>query len=328
MTTTNGHAIDTAAVIGMGSVGSGWAALMLAKGLRVRAFDPSPGAAERSKRLIDGAWPSLVQLGLTADATPPFEAVDFCETVDAAVQGVGVVLENVPENLSLKHEILSRTDAAAPPTALILSSAGGIPTSELQSVCTHPERVVVMHPFNPAHLIPLVEIVPGKDTAPEATERAVRFAISLGKHPITLSKETPGHMVNRLQFALVREAIRCVIDGVASPHDIDAAVRFGLAPRWLLMGGLHTVALAGGPGGMRGILDHAGDAMQTWWATEDEFALTEDIKDQLVSAAEELSGGSDFEDWVSWRDSQLVALLGLQKDANLMRPGTPEGANL
>ncbi|MEM7568337.1 MAG: 3-hydroxyacyl-CoA dehydrogenase NAD-binding domain-containing protein [Pseudomonadota bacterium] len=313
------------AIIGMGSVGSGWAALLLAKGFQVNAYDPGEGAQSTAHALISGCWPSLAQLGLADGDQPPFEALSFAPSVEEAVRGCSVVIENVPEDLALKRDVFARADAAAPPDALLLSSAGGIAASDIQSVCRHPERMLVMHPFNPSHLIPLVEIVPGKQTSEEAAARTLAFARSLGKTPVTVSREQSGHMVNRLQFALVREAIRCLKDGVATPQDIDAAVRFGLAPRWLLMGGLQTVALAGGPGGMRGILDHAGQAMQQWWSPGDDIALTEELKEDLGSAADDLAGDADFEDWASWRDAQLIAVLGVQGQADNARPSAVLG---
>lgn len=312
----------SAAIIGLGSVGSGWAALNLAHEINVRAHDPGEGAFEISKELITQSWPSLRKLGITSQPKPNLEHLAFFEKISETVAGADLVIENVPENIDLKKDVIAQIDAAASSDALILSSAGGISASQLQSVCHHPQRVLVMHPFNPSHLIPLVEVVPGEKTSAEATERALSFARSIGKQPITLKRELNGHMVNRLQFALVRESIRCLMEGVASAADIDAAVRYGLAPRWLLMGGMQTVAMAGGPGGMRGILDHAGPAMEKWWATEAEFSLTTEIKDQLVEAAKTLSDGGDFADWVHWRDEQLVTLLATQANADAKRPQT------
>ncbi|MEM1146176.1 MAG: 3-hydroxyacyl-CoA dehydrogenase NAD-binding domain-containing protein [Pseudomonadota bacterium] len=312
--------VTTTAIIGLGSVGSGWAALMLAKDIKVQAYDPGKDAQAVSQTLIEGAWPSLIALGLTEKPAPPFEDLHFDNSIAAAVLDADVVFENVPERITVKHEVLAAIDAAAPSNALILSSTGGIETTALQSVCQYPERVVVMHPFNPSHLIPLVEIVPGEKTGTQYTDRALAFARAMGKHPILLKREMDGHMVNRLQFALVREAIRCLNEGVASAEDIDAAVRYGLAPRWLLMGGLHTVAMAGGPGGMQGILDHAGHAMEKWWATDAKFKLTPALKEALAEAANGLNQGAAFADWAAWRDQQLVTLLRLQTSADYERP--------
>ncbi len=308
------------AIIGMGSVGAGWASLLLAHGAAVQAYDPVDGAQARAKALITGCWPSLKLLGLTNEAAPPLDGLSFCSTIAETVQDAAVVIENVPEDLAVKKEVFAKADAAAPIDALLLSSAGGLAATDIQTACSHPERMLVMHPFNPSHLIPLVEIVPGKKTSPDAVARTLAFARSLGKQPVTVAREQSGHMVNRLQFALVREAIRCLIDGIATPRDIDAAVRYGLAPRWLLMGGLQTVALAGGPGGMRGILDHAGNAMEQWWAPGPDVTLTDAVKDELAGAAEDLGAGGDFEDWVAWRDKQLIAVLSLQSQAEYARP--------
>ncbi|MEM6896596.1 MAG: 3-hydroxyacyl-CoA dehydrogenase NAD-binding domain-containing protein [Pseudomonadota bacterium] len=318
-------AVKTVAVLGMGSVGSGWTALLLARGIAVRAFDPGAGAQATSEQLIAGAWPSLIELGHTKAATPPLDQLRFCATYDDALEGADVVFENVPEKLDLKHDVLRMADAATGPETPILSSAGGISPTQMQEVCTHPERLAVVHPFNPSHLIPLVEIVPGEETSPETTAWATEFSLLLGKKPITLSREMPGHMVNRLQFALVREAISCLMDGVATAEDIDTAVRFGLAPRWLLQGGLQTVAMAGGPGGMYGILDHAGPAMETWWTPRSQVKMTHGVKQKMVKAAQELSDGAGFEDWVAWRDSHLVSLFSLQAQADAERPGKRAG---
>ncbi|MEO0495948.1 MAG: 3-hydroxyacyl-CoA dehydrogenase NAD-binding domain-containing protein [Pseudomonadota bacterium] len=325
MSSETSSVIKSAAVIGLGSVGSSWAALMLAQGIEVRGFDPGDGADALSKDLIAKAWPSLVQLGLTVDPDPPFQRLTIVAAIEAAVDGAEVVFENVPERLTLKREVLAKVDVAAPSDALILSSAGGIAPSELQVSCERPDRLAVMHPFNPAHLIPLVEIVPGKETSTDTIERAKAFAASIGKHPIVVAEGKPGHMVNRFQFALVREAFRCLADGVASAEDIDAAVRYGLAPRWLLMGSLHTVSLAGGPDGMRGALDRFGRAMEQWWATDGSYELTEDMESQIAAAAGRLNGEAGFADWVGWRDEQLVSLLDLQAHADAARPGHRKG---
>lgn len=313
-------------IVGMGAVGSGWAALMLAKGLSVKAFDPAEGSELRAAAMIAASWPSLTRLGLSDLAEPPLAGLSFCDTVETAVDGVDVVLENTPEDFAVKQKTIRRIDAATSPSTPILSSAGGIPPSDLQKSCRHPQRVLVMHPFNPSHLIPLVEIVPGSKTARETTEWTRAFARHLGKTPITINRERAGHMVNRLQFALVREAISCLVDGVASAEDIDGAVRFGLAPRWLLAGGLQTVALAGGAGGMKGILDHAGAAMEQWWRPTAGLKLSGDVREQLIAAAEQLSCQADYSEWSAWRDQHLVSLIGLQAAAETVRPGHDKGS--
>lgn len=306
------QALRSVAVIGTGAVGASWTALFLAHGMEVFAHDPSTGAEPRARDFITQAWPALVALGRAREEAPPLHRLRFVDTPAEAARAADLVQENTPEQPELKARVLAELDAAASPEKIILSSTGGIPPSQLQAACTHPQRVVVMHPFNPSHLIPLVEVVGGRQTAPEVVQWAMDFARYLGKQPIQLNVEASGHMTNRLQFALVREAVQCLLDGVASASDIDAAVRYGLAPRWTLMGSLMTLHMAGGPGGMQGILDHAGPAIEQWWTPQGQPRLTPAVKARLVAAADEVSAGQASADWVTWRDRSLIELLKLQ----------------
>ena len=308
------------AVIGTGSVGASWAALFLAHDIAVIAHDPSPGAEQRARDFVTDAWPALVDLGVAQVQTPPLDKLRFVATAAEAARAADLAQENTPEKPELKARILAEIDGAATPDKIILSSTGGIPPSQLQEACTHPERVVVVHPFNPCHLISLVEVVGGKRTAPEVIEWAIDFARYVGKQPIRLNVEASGHMTNRLQFALVREAVRCLIEGIASAKDIDAAVRYGLGPRWALMGSLLTLHLAGGPGGMQGILDHAGKAIEEWWTPMSRPRLTLDVKARLVAASREVSDGQPIADWVAWRDEQLVHVIKLQTASESSEP--------
>lgn len=319
------NAIRSVAVIGTGAVGANWSALFLAKGMDVYAYDPAPTAEQRAKTLIAAAWPALVQLDLTRTAQPPFEKLRFMASAGDAAAQADLVQENTPEKPELKARVLAEVDAAAGPGKIIMSSTGGIPPTTLQVHCTAPERLVVVHPFNPSHLVPLVEIVGGEKTSVEAIDWAMDFARYMGKEPIRLHAEANGHMTNRLQFALVREAVACLLDGIASAKDIDAAVRFGLGPRWTLMGSLLTLHLAGGAGGMRGILDHAGKAIEEWWTPRGQPSLTSDVKDRLVAAGAEVSAGRPVGDWEGWRDRGLVQVIKLQQAGIADEPGQIQG---
>jgi len=305
--------IRTVAVIGTGSVGASWAALFLARGMDVVAFDPVAGAPERTNAFITNAWPALLALGLTDLQTWPQERLRFVDNLAQAAREADVVQENTPEVSQTKSDVLRELDAHAAPHKIILSSTGGLSPTSLQAACAQPQRVVVMHPFNPAHLMPLVEVIGGQHTDPAVVAWAVDFAKYVGKEPITLLAEASGHLTNRLQFALVREAISCLMDGLASAQDIDRAVRYGLGPRWTLMGSLLTLHLAGGAGGMKGILDHAGHAMQQWWTPRGPLALTPEVRERLVEAAREVSHGCEIAPWVRWRDQHLVDLIKLQQ---------------
>lgn len=309
------------AIIGAGSVGAGWASLYLARGLDVVAYDPSPGAELRAIKFIEDAWDALLELGLAQSHKPPFNRIRFVGGAAEAIASCDVIQESAPERLDLKNRLLAELDGLAEPHKIIMSSTGGIPASQLQAACVHQNRVVVVHPFNPSHLIPLVEVIGGRNTEEAVIEWAMGFARHIGKRPIRLTAEASGHMTNRLQFALVREAVSCLLEGVASASDIDQAVRFGLAPRWALMGSLLTLHLAGGDAGMRGILDHAGEAIEQWWTPRTSPQLTPAVRDRLVAAAREVAVGRDVSEWIEWRDSALVDVLKLQAALPMLQSG-------
>lgn len=318
--------IRSVAVIGTGSVGASWAALFLAHGMEVLAYDPSEGAEARAIAFVKAAWPALVELQIADAVVPPLERLRFYATAGDAASLADLIQENVPEKPELKARVLEEISVAAGAEKIILSSTGGIPPSQLQEACAHPERFVVVHPFNPSHLIPLVEVVGGKKTSPAVVEWALGFARYVGKQPIRLNVEATGHMTNRLQFALVREAVHCLIEGVASARDIDAAVRYGLGPRWTLMGSLLTLHLAGGPGGMKGILNHAGKAIEEWWTPMSQPQLTPEVTARLVEASAEISDDQPIDQWVAWRDEQLVNVIKLQVASEQVEPkGSQKG---
>ncbi len=314
------QSIRSAAVIGTGSVGASWIALFMARGIDVLAFDPTPDAESRTQGFVAAAWPALCRLDASLRAEPPWWRLRFSETATEAATEADLIQENTPERLQLKAAVIAELDAASAPHKIILSSTGGIPPTDLQASCRHPERFIVLHPFNPAHLIPLVEVVPGRATAPQVVDWVLRFARLMGKHPIRLNRESAGHLTNRLQFALLREAANCLQQGIASATDIDAAVRYGLAPRWALMGGLMTWHLAGGPGGMAAILEHAGAAIESWWKPAD-VQLDAATQSLLVAAARELAQNLPVEEWAAWRDDNLIRVLELQRQIDASLPG-------
>jgi carnitine 3-dehydrogenase len=288
--------------------------------MTVIAHDPMPGAEASAREFVTNAWPALRELGITTDDHPPLDALRFVATPGEAAREADLVQENIPERPELKDRVLRELDAAATPEKIILSSTGGIPPSLLQASCAHPARFVVVHPFNPSHLIPLVEVVGGKQTDPAVVDWAIAFARRLRKQPIRLGVEASGHMTNRLQFALVREAVACLVEGIATAEDIDMAVRYGLGPRWTLMGSLLTLHLAGGPSGMRGILEHAGAAIEQWWTPKADLRLTDEVKEKLVRAANEVSQQAPVADWVRWRDANLVSVLKMQQASEAKEP--------
>jgi carnitine 3-dehydrogenase len=296
------------AVIGAGVIGAGWAAVFLARGLDVVAFDPAPDAEQRLRAAIDDAWPALVRIGLSDGADPA--RLRFADTVAEAVADAQFVQESGPEDAGLKRALLAAVDAATPADAPIASSSSGLMPSQLQAMCAvAPERVLVGHPFNPAYLIPLVEVVPGRHTDPAVTRACVSFYTKLGKRPILVRREVPGHLTNRLQAALWREAYSLVERGVATVADIDAAIAHGPGLRWALLGPLMNQHLSGGPGGLAHTLEHLGPPAQAWMDDLGQPRLTPDLVNALVAGIDAELRGVDQARMVAERDELLVLLI-------------------
>lgn len=302
-------AVKVVGLAGAGSVGAAWAALLLAGGFEVVAYDSDAGARDRLEEAVLGAWPVLQQLQPGLPTQPPMDRVRFVASLEELAEASDLVQENVAEALEVKRAVLSRIDAVLPADKLILSSSGGVPPSKLQEFCIRPERVLLGHPFHPAYVIPLVEVVGGRVTRKDAVDLAIAFYAKLGKRPITLRKEMVGHLTNRLQFAVLREAVHCLNEGVASADDIDAAVRWGLGLRWALMGPLMTFNLAGGSGGVEQIVARFKDDVNTWWDALGAPRLTPEVSAKLFEGVRDLRHGMTNDEWGAWRDNQLVELL-------------------
>jgi carnitine 3-dehydrogenase len=300
------HAVRSAAVLGAGTIGASWTALFLARGLAVRIYDPAPDSEQLVRAFIDRAWPALERLGLGANADPTLFTVHADPA--AAVEGADFVQENGPESLATKRALYARIDHALQPAAVVASSTSGLMPSALQEGRAGPERYLVGHPFNPPHLIPLVEVVGGRATDPAVVDWTAAFYAALGKRPIRLKREVPGHVANRMQAALYREAIHLVLEGVASVEDVDAAITSGPGLRWALMGPHMAHHLAGGRAGMRHLLEHIGPGMQSWWADLGRPELTPEVIDRLV-AAFEATRPPPIAKLEGERDALLLALL-------------------
>ncbi|MEM7171783.1 MAG: 3-hydroxyacyl-CoA dehydrogenase NAD-binding domain-containing protein, partial [Pseudomonadota bacterium] len=220
MTTGEGAAtgIDRVAVLGAGTIGASWTALFLARGLSVDVFDPSPDVESYVTDYVKTAWPDLVKINMAADADPA--RVRFFSDPAAAVEEAGFVQESVPERLPIKHEIYRAIEPALRSDAIVASSASGLLVRDMQEGFADPSRFLLAHPFNPPHLIPLVELLGNDKTSLEALDRAEAFFAECGKVTIRVNKEVPGHVANRLQAALWREAIHLVCEGVASLEDV------------------------------------------------------------------------------------------------------------
>lgn len=276
--------VEKVAVIGAGTIGASWATQFLAKGLEVAVFDPGPDSEKRIRGFIDTAWRTLERLGLDEKADPT--KLYFFDDPADAVTDVSFVQESGPENLEAKRDLYAKLEAKLSPATVVSSSTSGFMPSELQAGRIGPERYLVGHPFNPPHLIPLVEVVRGKETEQAVVDWTQAFYDHLGKKTIRIEKEVPGHVANRMQVALYREAIHLVLEGVASPDDVDAAIAYGPGLRWALMGPHALHELAGGQGGMRHQLEHLGPGISAWWSDLGKPDITPGTIDQLVSAYE------------------------------------------
>jgi 3-hydroxyacyl-CoA dehydrogenase len=308
--------IKHVAVVGTGVIGASWVAHFLAHGLDVVATDPAPGAEARLRSEVTEHWGILTQLGLADGAST--DRLTFDADVESAVAQADFVQENGPERVELKHALFAQLDRAARPDVVLASSSSGLLPSVIQAGCPeHPERVLIGHPFNPPHLIPLVEVVPGAKTSDAAMDAAMTFYAAVGKRPIRLRQELPGHVANRLQAALWREAYSLVDRGIASVTDVDTAIAYGPGLRWAVLGPFVNQHLSGGAGGLAHNIEHLGPPMVAWWDDLRQPDLTPELAARLVAGVDEELAGIDQAKLVQHRDAVLNALLTAKAQADL-----------
>ncbi|NGO71538.1 3-hydroxyacyl-CoA dehydrogenase NAD-binding domain-containing protein [Streptomyces boncukensis] len=293
--------------VGAGVIGGGWVAHFLARGYDVTAWDPAPDAEEKLRRLVDAAWPALIRLGLADGAAR--DRLTVAPTLEDACAQAHFVQESAPEKLELKRDLLARLDAAAPEGVVIASSTSGYPMTEMQTGAENPGRLLVGHPFNPPYLIPLVEVVGGERTEADAVAWASRFYEVAGKSVITMDRELPGFIANRLQEALWREALHMVANGEATVEEIDDSITEGPGLRWAFMGPCLTFALAGGEGGMAHMLDHFGPSLKSPWTRLEAPELDRALYDGMVEGCERAANGRSIADLVAERDQGVIDIL-------------------
>lgn len=307
--------IRQVAVIGTGVIGASWTALFLAKGLDVVATDVAPNAEASLRRFVDAAWPALERLGLTPGASPL--RLVFSSDLAEAVQDVDLVQENGPERIDFKQKLYGQLDDLLPPEVIIASSSSGLPMSQIQlGAASHPERCVIGHPFNPPHLMPLVEIVGGAKTSEETIRRAERFYTSIGKQTVRINKEMPGHVANRLQAALAREVYHLVAEGVLSAADVDTALTYGPGLRWGIMGNMMLNHLGGGRGGIEHFLEQFAGPMTASWKSLGSPVLTKEVQKRLIDSVHAEIGSRTVEELEAERDELLLGLLELRAGAS------------
>jgi carnitine 3-dehydrogenase len=306
-------AVTRVASLGGGVIGQSWTALFLAAGKSVALFDPDPAAETRVKETVAAVWPSLTSLGLTEASAPSGELL-VCDNAPAAVEGAQFVQESIPERLDLKHELYAQIEPALDDATVVASSASGFTLTELQAAWRHPARLVLGHPFNPPHLIPLVEVMGNQRTAPGLVDWTRGFYESIGKVTIEVKREVPGHVANRLQAALWREAIHLVNEGVATVRDIDTAVSSGPGLRWAVMGPTLLFHLGAGEGGLAAFCERYADSFNRWWDDLGQPHLDQATSDRLV---EGLCSGrtlGDIDSLAAQRDGLLTAVIAATHD--------------
>lgn len=304
--------VNTIAVVGAGLIGCSWAALFAAAGNQVNLYDSRPEAA----RLMSDFWtsvkPTLIKLGMaTAETVPKLEVFT---TLADAIRDADFIQECIPERLDAKQALYAEMELVLKPQAIVATSSSGLKLSDLQAQWQDPGRIIIAHPFNPPHLIPLVELYGNERTAEGVLQRSTALYERCGKVVITLKREVLAHVANRLQAALWREAIHLVIEGVASLKDVDTAVSAGPGLRWAVMGPHLLLNLGGGEGGLRAYCEQFKDSYHQWWDDLGTPQLTAQNIDKLVQALGEEIAGRDYNQLRSERDNKLVAILGAMKD--------------
>jgi 3-hydroxyacyl-CoA dehydrogenase len=300
--------IRNIAIVGTGVIGASWAALYLARGLNVTATDPAPNAEENLRKFIDAAWKDLAVIGFSPNASR--DHLQFTTDMKKALADADLVQENGPERQDFKIKLFADMDAATPEDSIIASSSSGLTMSVMQSACKHPERCVTGHPFNPPHVIPLVEVVAGAKTSPQTVERAISFYTSIGKKPIHVRKEVVGHVANRLQAALYREIVYLIEQGVLDVADSDAAVCWGPGLRWGVMGPNLLFHLGGGQGGIQHFMGQFTGPLATWWKDLGKITdFSPEVKQTITDGVLKEANGRSIEELERERDTMLLELL-------------------
>jgi len=317
---TDTKPIRRIAVVGTGVIGASWAAEYLARGFDVVATDPAPNAESNLRKLIDEAWKDLTSIGLSKGASR--DRLSFTTNMKEALSQADFVQENAPERPDFKIKLYAEMEEVAPVDTLLASSSSGITPSVIQSQCKHPERVVIGHPFNPPHIIPLVEVVGGSKTSPDAVQQAISFYASIGKKPIHLKKELPGHVANRFQAALYREMLYLIEQGVLSVEDTDAAVCYGPGLRWGVMGQSLQWHLGGGVGGIKHFMDHLMPPLEGMMKALGTPNITPELKQNVINGVIREAAERSVDQLAQEENRVLIGLLKLRAETGLNKDST------
>ena len=308
------------AIVGTGVIGASWAAQYLARGFDVIATDPAPNAEANLRKYVNEAWELLSTIGLSPGGSR--ERLSFTSDLKQALANADLVQENGPERPDFKIKLYADMDEATPEDSLIASSSSGIAPSVMQSKCRHPERVVVGHPFNPPHIVPLVEVVGGARTSPEAIKRAMDFYTSIGKKAIHVRKELPGHVANRLQAALYREMLYLIEQGVLSVEETDAAVCYGPGLRWGVMGQSLQWHVGGGAGGINHFMEHLMDPLAGMMKSLGTPQVTPQLKQTIIDGVMKEAANRSVDELAQEENKLIIGYLALRAKAGGSKAAT------
>jgi len=306
--------IKRIAIVGTGVIGASWAAQYLARGFDVVATDPAPNAEANLRKYVDEAWELLTSIGLSPGASR--DRLSFTTDLKDALAKADLVQENGPERPDFKIKLYADMDDATPVDSIIASSSSGITPSVMQSKCQHPERVLIGHPFNPPHIIPLVEVVGGARTSPEAIKQAMAFYTSIGKKAIHVRKELPGHVANRLQAALYREMLYLIEQGVLSVEETDAAVCYGPGLRWGVMGQSLQWHVGGGAGGINHFMEHLMDPLTGMMKALGTPQITPQLKQTIIDGVTREAANRSVDELAQEENKLIVGYLALRAKAS------------
>ncbi len=301
--------------IGAGPIGGGWTAHFLARGYDVTSYLHDEAETPAFMTILETAWRSLTDLGLAPGAS--LDRLRIATDLEESLEGAEFIQESAPERLDIKQALYAKLGELLPSSVVIGSSTSGLTMTDIQANCSTPERTVIGHPFNPPYLLPLVEIVGGDKSSPEAVAWAGEFYEVAGKAPLQMKKEIPGFVATRLQEALWREALHMVANGEATPEDIDVALMNGPAPRMVSQGQCMAFHVACGAGGMATNLDQFGPALKLPWTRLEAPELTKELRNDMVNGCNQIAGDRHFADMAEQRDKEIVAVLNALKEARL-----------
>jgi carnitine 3-dehydrogenase len=307
--------IKNIVIVGTGVIGASWAAYYLSRGFNVIATDPAPNAEANLRSYVDEAWKTLSKNGISPSASR--DRLTFVPKMAQALANADFVQENAPERPDFKAKLFAEMDDATPPDSILASSSSTLTMDVIQSQTKRPDRCVIGHPFNPPHIIPLVEIVGGAKTSPQTIEKAMSFYASIGKKPIRLYKALPGHVANRLQAALYKEMLYLIQQGVLSVEDADAAVCYGPGLRWGVMGQSLQWHLGGGPGGINHFMEHLMGPLEGVMKALGNPDVTPQLKQTVTDGVKRMAGNRSVEQLAEEENEVLTGLLSRRASVGL-----------